>query len=650
MDVGVVIFAVSALCVGAILAGAAGQKIDAPLLLVFLLAGMLAGREGPGGISIDADKTVLVWASAALAAILFEGGLRTKTELFKAGLKPGTTLALCGTLLTALLVAPFAHWAFKLDWSAALLFGAIVSSTDAAAVFALAATGLKLPKRVAAALEVESGFNDPLAIFLVLGMSQALTGDGLSASGWALGLVLKIGLGLIVGAAFGHAAPTALRQVRLPGGLKSILTAGLGFMSFGLAETIGGSGFLAIYITGATIALKSPDDAKRAGAVLDGIAWLSQTGLFLVLGLLITPSHLATVALPALGVSLALIFIARPIAVFASLAGFRFRVRDMTFVAWTGLRGATPVFLGLLPAALGVPNGTLYLSAAAVVVLLSLVIQGWTAPVVGRALHLNEEDRIPVERGETFARLGAVVASIVVGAWFSVALTPKPQAPAAAPGTIAALKQSLSEIESAPASFPPDFSSLPTDERQSLFIATLTAVMDRSNKEVALDRARLASLCDNLLKRGRLTLSEENQTIEIASRYGLQFALPEQLLDHIDIVPTKLAIAQAALATGWGGSQSAVAGNAVFGLNRQSGYDSLHDAARDLTALYAAHADFAPLRQARRAARESGHPPSAEDLALYVGPFAADGKAYVGQVSDVLRSPTLNAATSPARQ
>ena len=425
MDVGVIILAASSLCVAAILAGAAGQKIDAPFLLVFLLVGMLAGREGPGGISVDASEAIIVWASAALAAILFEGGLRTKLAVFKQGAGPGLSLALIGTLLTTALVAPLAYYLFGLGWTEALLIGAIVSSTDAAAVFALAATGLKLPDRIAAALEVESGNNDPIAILLVVGLSTSLAVATVTALDWAILFAQKLGLGALAGFAVGYAAPLVLKRTRLPTGLQSILAAGFGFLALGLAEVIDGSGFLAIYLTGLLIGARAPREAERAGSMLDGLAWLSQTGLFLILGLLITPSHLASVALPALALALGLIFVARPLAVAVCLSLFRFRKRDMTFIAWTGLRGATPVFLGLLPASMGVENGNFYLSVAGVVVLLSLVIQGWTAPVVGRALNLDEETAEPVERGETLARLGAVGASLAVGGWFAISVAPQ---------------------------------------------------------------------------------------------------------------------------------------------------------------------------------------------------------------------------------
>ncbi|MBB4659276.1 potassium/proton antiporter [Parvularcula dongshanensis] len=655
MDVGIIILAISALCVGAILAGAAGQKIDAPILLVFLLAGMLAGREGPGGISFDASQGVLVWGSAALAAILFEGGLRTEASAFRLGTKPGLSLALIGTIATAFLVTPFARQAFGLDWSAALLFGAIVSSTDAAAVFALAASGLKMPKRIVAALEVESGFNDPIAILLVVGLSISIATEPLSAGAWAFTLLAKLVVGALVGGATGIAVPRILQRLALPSGLISILTAGFGFMAFGAAEVLGGSGFLAIYLAGLTISTVAPKQAERVGGVMDGIAWLAQTGLFLLLGLLVTPSHLATVAAPALGVALALIFVARPLAVAGALAPFGFRQREVGFVAWVGLRGATPVYLGLLPAALGVPNGNLYLSAAAVVVLISLVIQGWTAPVVGQALRLSdEEERSPMSRGGALARIAAAAASIAVGGWFAVALQP-PAAPSLVTvSTQEELRTALSDRTRVPATFPPGFAERPLEERRALFIDTITTVVEASNARIRSDRARLEALAEAEETRGRLTLEEEATVSAIARRYGLRFAEPAVLLGRIDIVPPRLAAAQAALSTGWGGSASAVEKNAVFGLDLKDGYPNLLAAARALTRLYASHEQFEDFRSVRAQTRVDGEEPSASALAPYVGPFASDSQAYVESVRSIVESavfdevePTAEVAAPP---
>ena len=641
MEVGLVVLAASTLCVGAILAGAAGQKIDAPILLVFLLFGMLAGREGPGGISLDADGGVLVVGSVALAAILFEGGLRTRPDAFRLGARPGATLAGLGTLLTALIVAPAAHVLFGLDWPAALLLGAIVSSTDAAAVFALAATGLRMPPRIVAALEVESGLNDPLAILLVVGLSVGLAGEPLSALAWTTTLLGKAGLGALVGVGTGVLVPKVVRRLALPGGLVAILTAGFAFMAFGLAEVTGGSGFLAVYLAGLTLAFRAPEVGARVGEVMDGIAWLAQTGLFLLLGLLVTPSQLAALALPAAGVALVLILLARPLAALVCLAPFGFRRRETAFVSWVGLRGATPVYLGLLPAALGVPNGQLYLSAAAVVVLLSLVVQGWTAPVVGRALRLSADVGTPLGRGGVAARLGAATASVGVGAFFAVTLAPAPPPVLMTPGDIASLRAALDAPGPVPARFPPGFAGRALEDRRPLFVETLTRVVRASNARIEADRDALSALAAQQARRGRLTLEEEATVARIARRYGLRFAPPGDLLARIDVVPERLAVAQAALATGWGGSARLVGNNAVFGHGTREGYPSLPAAARGLARYYASHEGFAELRAARAEARAQGGAPTPEALVPHLAPFAGD-PAYTETLRAILASPSLD--------
>ncbi len=636
MEIGLIILASAALCAGAILAGAAGQKIDAPVLLVFLLVGMLAGNEGPGGIALDASPAIIVWASVALAAILFEGGVRTKYTVFRMGAPPGLTLAVAGTLLTAFILAPVAKWVFDVDWQIALLIGATVSATDAAAVFALAATGLKMPERVSAVLEVESGNNDPIAIMLVVGLATSLTIESVTAVGWIVMFFQKISIGMICGLVAGGMIPFLLRRANLTGGLRSILAGSVGFVGFGLAETLGGSGFLAIYLAGLVFATRAPYEAERTGPLFDGLAWLAQTGLFLLLGLLITPSHLAGVVIPSLWIAFALIFLARPIAVFVTLLPFRFQPKEMGFIAWVGLRGATPIYLGLIPAAFGVANGNLYLSTAAVVVLLSLVIQGWTAPVVGRALGLSEESDGSIERGETIARLSAVTGTVAVASWFAVSFAPSTNMMLVEPDTPQDLRAALESEFETPARFPEGFYELPTEERQPLFIETITAVVERSNAEIRLDRAELTALRDQQLAGRALSLSQDADVEEIARRYGLTFQTVDELLNRIDEVPPRLATAQAAIATGWGGSQVMVSRNALFGLSLDRGYPTLLDAANSLASLYASHPDFQGLRQARVTSRAAELRPRAEDLLPYIGGFVDESDAYVEQVGSVL--------------
>lgn len=643
MDVGLIILAASALSVAAILAGAAGQRIGAPLLLVFLLMGMLAGREGPGGLSLDVDATTLVWASAALAIILFEGGLRTSTATFRLGAKPGLILALPGTVVTAALLAPVAQAAFGLGWGPALLIGAVVSATDAAAVFALAATGAKLPARVVATLEVESGNNDPIAILMVAGIAIALAGEPLSPTGWVMFIIAKLGVGVVIGVAFGWAAPTILRRAGLPSGLRTILAVSLGLVAFGLAETLGGSGFAAIYLTGLVFRARAPKDAAMAADTIDGLAWLAQTGLFLILGLLITPTHLASVTAPSLALFLALAFLARPLVVGGVLTVFRFPWRETAFVAWTGLRGATPVFLGVLPAVMGVPNANLYLSVAAAVVLLSLVLQGWTAPMLARALGLGGAAHASLSRHAIMARLAAMGVALSVGATLTASAPDTGGLVGVQPETVDGLRAALRNAVETPITFPPDFPDTPLEARRPLFVETVRMAMEAANADVRAHRDFLQRTQRALDANGRLTLDQEARVDAIARRYGLAYESPAALLERLDVVPPRLAVAQAALTTGWGGAATALRRNTVFGVAPRGGYADLPDAARGLIALYAGHGEFQDLRRQRAQLQAQNREVTAEDLAPFIAPLVADSAAYVEQIRVMLASDSMRA-------
>jgi cell volume regulation protein A len=356
----------AALALAAIALASVSGRFGAPVLLVFLALGMLAGSEGPGGLSFDNYGLAVLLGSIALAVILFDGGARTSREIFTLAAAPALSLATLGVLVTAGLVAALAMVLFNFGWVEGLLLGAIVSSTDAAAVFSLlGGRGLRVRPRVAATLEAESGMNDPAAVFLVLVLVQVLTGgapDG--AAGWAIAIVWPLAGGALFGVLGGKALLAAQRRLDVAPGLYSIFALAGGLAVFGLAQTVGASGFLAIYLAAVIFgngAIREDETVRRA---LDGFAWLAQLGLFLMLGLLVFPSHLWAVAPAALGVAAFLILVARPAATAASLAFARFGAAEQAFIAWIGLRGATPIFLGVLPVLAGVENANLYFSIA----------------------------------------------------------------------------------------------------------------------------------------------------------------------------------------------------------------------------------------------------------------------------------------------
>ncbi|MFP4138100.1 MAG: potassium/proton antiporter [Halomonas sp.] len=387
MDVINTLFILTGLLVAlSVLGSRLSSLVGLPLLLIFLGLGMLAGEQGILGIEFDNYPLAFLIGHLALAMILLDGGLRTRLKTFRVGFRPALALSTLGVFITSGLVGLFAMWVFDLSLIEGLLVGAIVGSTDAAAVFSmLSGRGLNLNERVGATLEIESGTNDPMAIFLTMVLAELLVGQIDGALQTGLLLVEQFGLGLLIGLGGGWFSARLLRWVDLAPGLYSLLALALGFCIFGLTSLLGGSGFLAIYLAGLMIGNQKGRHLNFILPVHDGLAWLSQIGLFLVLGLLVTPTDLVDYLLPASLVGLVLIFVARPIAVVLSLKPlFKFRWREIGFISWVGLRGAVPIVLAIFPVISGVEGAALYFNVAFAVVLLSLLIQGSTLSVTAR--------------------------------------------------------------------------------------------------------------------------------------------------------------------------------------------------------------------------------------------------------------------------
>ena len=423
MDLLVLPLLVAALLVFfSVLAGLFSARAGFSFLLVFLLAGILAGEDGPGGVVFD-DVNLSFWVgNVALAVILLDGGLRTDFATFRTGLRPAMLLATVGVVMSAGLTGLGAWWLLGLDWRLALLLGSIVGSTDAAAVFALLkSSGVRLNERVAATLEIESGMNDPMAVYLTIafiGIALAGTG-GTAADGGALGpwgeaikaLVQQFGLGGVIGGVAGVALAALLKRsfprfaaqqqgAASGGGILALLCVSLGLAVFAATSWVGGSGFLAVYVMGVTARARARDAVAPALSALDGYAWLSQAGMFLLLGLLLTPRELLPGLPAALGVAAFLMLIARPLTVWLCLLPFRFAPREVVYIAWVGLRGAVPIVLAVFPLMAGVPGARTLFNAAFVVVLTSLVLQGSTIAWAARRLRVNlpDEDDTPAQR------------------------------------------------------------------------------------------------------------------------------------------------------------------------------------------------------------------------------------------------------------
>jgi potassium/hydrogen antiporter len=377
------------LVLAGILSSLVALRFGAPLLLVFLIVGMLAGEEGPGGIEFNDVRTAYVVGSVALALILFDGGLRTRLSTFRSVLAPSLTLATLGVVLSAALTAPIAHLALDLGWTESLLVGSVVASTDAAAVFFLVhARGLRLRPRVGATLEIESGTNDPFAIFLTLLLVEILLQGHQSWGTIALGLLAKAFGGASIGILGGRLIVLVLNQLSLPQGLHAPFVTTGALVVFGLAEAIHSSGFLAVYVAGLVVGNRPTRAHNTVVVFLDAATWLAQIGMFLLLGLLAWPQRLPEHALAGLAVAIALMLLARPLSVFLCLAPFRFSSREKLFISWVGLRGAVGIFLASIPLLVGLSNAQLYFDVGFVVVLTSLLVQGWTIAPAAHRLHI----------------------------------------------------------------------------------------------------------------------------------------------------------------------------------------------------------------------------------------------------------------------
>lgn len=401
------LLAAAVLAFASVLAGLLSARIGFSFLLVFLLAGVLAGEDGPGGYVFN-DVRLSFWVgNVALAVILLDGGLRTAFATFRTGLRPASVLATVGVLLSAMITAAAAVWLLRLDWGTALLLGAIVGSTDAAAVFALLTrSGVTLNERVAATLEIESGVNDPMAVYMttaliaLLATGAASLTDPSSAMTLAAAFVQQFGVGTVVGLGSGFAGAALLNRVAARdagGGVLALLVVAAGLSVFAGTGLLGGSGFLAVYLFGLILANRATTAVALTLPPLDGYAWLAQAGMFLLLGLLATPSRLVQSIGPALGLAAVLMFVARPLAVWVCLLPFRFSRQETTFIAWVGLRGAVPIVLAMFPLLAGTPHATLLFDVAFVVVLASLLVQGstigWLARRMGVALPDPEDER-----------------------------------------------------------------------------------------------------------------------------------------------------------------------------------------------------------------------------------------------------------------
>jgi len=372
-----------------ILSSLLASRFGTPLLLVFLVVGMLAGIDGPGGIDFGNYRLTYLIGSCALAIILFDGGLRTRLAESREALGPSIVLATVGVAATALLIGTFSVLALGLSLTEGLLLGAIVASTDAAAVFFLLKTGgLQLRPRIGATLEIESGSNDPVAVFLTIVLTELAVAHAEPGLSTLVSLARQAVLGGAMGIGSGLLATLALNRLTLPGGLHPLLAIALTVATFGVTSYLDGSGFLAVYIAGLVVGNSGVRAFPTITKFLESATWMCQIVMFLMLGLLVTPSKLLEYAPQGLMIAAFLMLIGRPAAVWICLKPFGFTPPEINFVSWVGLRGAVSIFLATVPTLAGAPNAPMYFNIAFFVVIFSLLIQGWTIAPAARFFNM----------------------------------------------------------------------------------------------------------------------------------------------------------------------------------------------------------------------------------------------------------------------
>lgn len=378
-----------------VLFGKISDKYGIPALLIFLSVGMLAGSDGVLGIAFDNKQITQNIGTVALIFILFSGGLDTVLKSIKPVLIDGFILATLGVFITAFVVAAALNFIYGYPLIGTLLVGAVIASTDAAAVFAiLRSSGIKLKERINSLLELESGSNDPMAIFLTISVIELIsTKNSFSFAAWLYDLIFQFGIGTIFGIAFGLMLPVFLNKLRLGyWGLYPVFSIGFVLMLYAVTVKCGGNGFISVYVAGIFANTKDFVHKKNLIGFHDGIAWMMQVVIFVTLGLLVNPSELPNVAFQGFVVALILMFIARPISVFVCLALSKYNFKEKLFISWVGLRGVVPIILATYPFVAGIENSQMMFNIVFFMVLFSVLVQGMSLAKVAKILGVQSDE------------------------------------------------------------------------------------------------------------------------------------------------------------------------------------------------------------------------------------------------------------------
>ncbi|MBP3950129.1 potassium/proton antiporter [Bacillus suaedae] len=390
-------------------------RLGVPALVLFLLVGMVMGSDGLGLIYFDNPKVAQLVGILALVVILFEGGLQTKWSSIKGVVKPSLTLATIGVLLTTIVVAIAAKLIFDVSWLEGLLFGAIVGSTDAAAIFAVLKEQ-NIREKLSSTLEAESGTNDPMAVFLTLSLIELITAETPSYLLLAGSFIWQMGMGLVLGYLFGRFASFAINKINLDSsGLYPIFALAFALLTYSLVDLVGASGLLAVYIAALVIGNNDLTYRHSIFRFNEGFAWMMQILMFIILGLLVFPSQFLSweLILKGLLLSVILIFIARPIAVYLSTIKMGFTRNERTFLSWAGLKGAVPIVLATFPMTMGLENSQLFFNVVFFVVLTSALIQGSTISIIAEKLGLNGPKKVEAPHSLELVSIGKANAEII---------------------------------------------------------------------------------------------------------------------------------------------------------------------------------------------------------------------------------------------